>query len=143
MLKAGDLIQHIKTGDVIEVVERLGNDRSYSVRVRMKQRGPNSTGVPSVYMAPDQTWLITEIGYWLQQRHYRQVTEADLKPDHQCENMKPKNTWPFVTRCRNMGARRRQVLVGKQAGTWDPIYEWHYVCDSCTQNIDTMPDPRG
>lgn len=36
MLKRGDRIKHKETGQVCEVVERLGNDECYSVRVSRK-----------------------------------------------------------------------------------------------------------
>jgi len=141
MLKAGDLIQHKTSKDIIEVLERIGNDRNYSVRARMKQRGPGSTGVPSVHIAPDMTWLMTEVAWWMQQGVYKLVDETALHPEHQCENMKMKKEWPYVARCRDMGATRREVLVGKSAGIWDPIYETHYICDDCCKTVDTKPEP--
>ena len=53
----------------------------------------------------------------------------------ECENVKRTDHWPYAVKCRNQGKRRR-VIVGKTAGTWDPIIEDHVICDSCYSEME-------
>lgn len=60
LLRRGDRIRHRETRVVCEVLERLGNDAVYSVRVRrLDGKSFPSTGTPERIM--------TEIAYWLTQ----------------------------------------------------------------------------
>jgi hypothetical protein len=63
-LKAGDRIRHISTGTTCVVVERLGNDMLYSVRLRLEsgELFPRTTGGLS---ADRKTMLMTETAYWI------------------------------------------------------------------------------
>ena len=59
MLKRGDRIRHIATGETAVVVERLGNDVAYAVRIRLESGNPfQSTNKPERIM--------TEAAYWLE-----------------------------------------------------------------------------
>jgi hypothetical protein len=56
-----------------------------------------------------------------------------------CENELPKDRWPYSTRCLrdDETVRRRTVAVGKEAGTWDTIWEDHYICSSCIELLQS------
>jgi len=58
MLKAGDRIRHIESGEVCLVVERLGNDACYSVHIQIE----SGSVFPSTN---SRRRIMTEAAYWL------------------------------------------------------------------------------